>query len=121
MCGSSTGSLPCQACQSDRHNPVARTANTTPPSGHAGSGTSVRNGAYPYAEKTTALTARNSTYPHSRLRGTRERDVNPVPWSWRLVQRRVELNAAGGLEPDLLHRSRSVSGLLGMSTNELLG
>ena len=38
MCGSATGSWPFQACQSDRHTPVAPTERTTPSSGQPGSG-----------------------------------------------------------------------------------
>ena len=50
MCGSGTGSCPFQACQSDRHTPVAPTAMTTPSTGHAGSATSTSSGAAPYPE-----------------------------------------------------------------------
>jgi hypothetical protein len=44
MCGSGTGSWPCQACQSDRHTPVAPTSSTTPPAGQAGAPASVSSG-----------------------------------------------------------------------------
>ena len=47
MCGSTTGSCPFQACQSDRHTPVAPTAITTPSAGHAGSATCVSFGVTP--------------------------------------------------------------------------
>ncbi len=47
MCGSTTGSWPFQACQSDRHTPVAPTVMTTPSAGQAGSGTSVSTGVAP--------------------------------------------------------------------------
>ncbi len=50
MCGSATGSWPCQACQSDRHTPVAPTAMTTPSAGQAGSATCVSTGVTPYPE-----------------------------------------------------------------------
>src|SRR6478672_3642426 len=56
-CGSETGSCPRQACQSDRHTPVARTATTTAPAGQSGSGTERTTGSCPYASKTTARTA----------------------------------------------------------------
>ena len=49
MCGSATGSCPFQACQSDRHTPVAPTAMTTPSAGHAGSATSITSGSDPVA------------------------------------------------------------------------
>nr|BFE69111.1 hypothetical protein GCM10020092_024120 [Actinoplanes digitatis] len=42
-----SGSWPRQPCQSLRHNPVARTATTTPPSGGSGSGTSRTQGSSP--------------------------------------------------------------------------
>ena len=47
MCGSATGSWPFQACQSDRHTPVAPTVRTTPASGQAGSATSMTVGGIP--------------------------------------------------------------------------
>ena len=47
MCGSTTGSWPFQACQSDRHTPVAPTAMTTPSAGQSGSATCVSTGAAP--------------------------------------------------------------------------
>jgi len=50
ICGSATGSCPFQACQSDRHTPVAPTAMTTPPAGHTGSATCVSTGVTPYPE-----------------------------------------------------------------------
>ena len=50
MCGSPTGSCPFQACQSDRHTPVAPTMMTTPSAGQAGAGTSVSTGMAPYPE-----------------------------------------------------------------------
>ena len=50
MCGSATGSWPCQACQSDRHTPVAPTAMTTPSFGQTGSATCVSTGVTPYPE-----------------------------------------------------------------------
>ncbi len=37
MIGKATGSCPRQACQSDRHTPVAATSTTTPSSGHSAS------------------------------------------------------------------------------------
>ena len=56
MCGSATASWPRQACQSERHTPVARTSTTTPSAGHRGGGTSTTSGR-PYASNRTALTA----------------------------------------------------------------
>ncbi len=50
MCGSTTGSCPFQACQSDRHTPLAPTAITTPSAGQAGSATRVTSGLIPYPE-----------------------------------------------------------------------
>jgi hypothetical protein len=50
MCGSATGSCPFQACQSDRHTPLAPTAITTPSAGQAGSATRVTSGLIPYPE-----------------------------------------------------------------------
>ena len=47
MCGSATGSCPFQACQSDRHTPLAPTAMTTPSGGQAGSATSASSGMIP--------------------------------------------------------------------------
>ena len=47
MCGSATGSWPFQACQSDRHTPVAPTAMTTPSAGQAGSAACVSTGVAP--------------------------------------------------------------------------
>jgi hypothetical protein len=47
MCGSATGSCPFQACQSDRHTPLAPTAMTTPSGGQAGSGTCTSSGMTP--------------------------------------------------------------------------
>ncbi len=47
MCGRRTVSCPFQACQSDRHTPVAPTLITTPSSGHDGSGTSATSGMTP--------------------------------------------------------------------------
>jgi len=44
MCGSATGSCPFQACQSDRHTPLAPTAMTTPSGGQAGSATCASSG-----------------------------------------------------------------------------
>ena len=43
--GSGTGSWPRQACQSERHTPVARTRTTTPSSGQAGGSISRTSGA----------------------------------------------------------------------------
>ena len=48
MCGSATGSCPFQACQSDRHTPVAPTVMTTPSGGHTGSATRITSGVAPY-------------------------------------------------------------------------
>ena len=59
MCGSGTGSCPFQACQSDRHTPVAPTLMTTPSSGQPGSGTSAMSGTSPYSRYTTALIRRS--------------------------------------------------------------
>ena len=50
MCGRVTGSCPFQACQSDRHTPVAPTAMTAPSGGQAGSATCVSTGVTPYPE-----------------------------------------------------------------------
>jgi hypothetical protein len=47
MCGSGTGSDPCQACQSDRQIPVAATSTTAPSAGQSGAGTSVSRGGRP--------------------------------------------------------------------------
>ena len=47
MCGSATGSCPFQACQSDRHTPLAPTAITTPSGGQLGSATCVSSGMTP--------------------------------------------------------------------------
>lgn len=47
ICGNGTGSCPFQACQSDRHTPVAPTAMTTPSAGQAGSATWVSTGVSP--------------------------------------------------------------------------
>jgi hypothetical protein len=47
MCGRSTGSCPFQACQSDRHTPLAPTAMTTPSGGQAGSATCASSGITP--------------------------------------------------------------------------
>ncbi len=47
MCGSTTGSCPRQACQSDRHTPLAPTAMITPSAGQAGSATCVTSGLIP--------------------------------------------------------------------------
>jgi hypothetical protein len=47
MCGRSTGSCPFQACQSDRHTPLAPTAMTTPSGGQAGSATCASSGMIP--------------------------------------------------------------------------
>jgi hypothetical protein len=58
MCGSATGSCPRQACQSDRHTPVAPTAMTTPSAGQTGSAISATDGMTPYPEYMTALTSR---------------------------------------------------------------
>ena len=44
MCGRSTGSCPFQACQSDRHTPLAPTAMTAPSEGQAGSATCASSG-----------------------------------------------------------------------------
>ena len=50
MCGRATGSCPFQACQSDRHTPVAPTAMTTPSAGQTGLATRVSTGVTPYPE-----------------------------------------------------------------------
>jgi hypothetical protein len=50
MCGSTTGSCPRQACQSDRHTPLAPTAMTTPSGGQAGSATCASSGMIPWPE-----------------------------------------------------------------------
>lgn len=47
MCGSATGSCPFQACQSDRHTPLAPTAMTTPSGGQTGSATCASSGMTP--------------------------------------------------------------------------
>jgi hypothetical protein len=47
MCGRLTGSCPFQACQSDRHTPLAPTAMTTPSGGQAGSATFASSGMVP--------------------------------------------------------------------------
>ena len=47
ICGSTTGSCPFQACQSDRHTPLAPTAITTPSEGQAGSATCLTSGLIP--------------------------------------------------------------------------
>ena len=48
MCGSATGSCPFQACQSDRHTPVAPTVMTTPSGGTRRVGDPVTSGVAPY-------------------------------------------------------------------------
>ena len=49
-CGSGTGSWPAQACQSERHTPVAPTRTTTPSSGQTGSGQVRSTGSSPWLE-----------------------------------------------------------------------